>query len=204
MRSARRRSVMSCMTSTAPAAPGAVTGALRAMITSSGSRGRASSRPSVGVPRSARDLRGDVGLPHDLDVVAALGRPASAASVRAASLTSCSRPCSFTTSTPSIMPERIASMRARSEARSRGAAADLARRIVEHARHGADLVAAVVARRARPVAARVAFGDRARSRGRGGSAASTSPTSGASAATRPTPKRRARCGAPRRAARRHR
>ncbi len=43
------------------------------MMTSSGSRGSVSSRPSVGVPRERRaELRGDVGLPHDLEVVPAL------------------------------------------------------------------------------------------------------------------------------------
>ena len=40
------------------------------------------------------------------------------------------------------------------------APADFARRVVQHARDGADLVVAVVARRTRPVAARVALGDR--------------------------------------------
>ena len=44
------------------------------MMTRSGSRGSVSSRPSVVVPRSAApSLRGDVGLPHDLEVVPALG-----------------------------------------------------------------------------------------------------------------------------------
>ena len=40
-----------------------------------------------------------------------------------------------------------------------GAPADFPRRFVQRARDGADFVGAVVARRARPVAARVAFGD---------------------------------------------
>ena len=88
-----------------------------------------------------------------------LDRPGAEACARAASLTSCTRPWSFTTSTPSIMPPRMASIRARSDARSVARRPISARRIVQHARHGADLVGAVVACRTRPVAAGIPFGD---------------------------------------------
>ena len=64
---------------------------------------------------------------------------------RAASLTSCRRPCWLTTSTPSIMPLRMASIRARSAASSLGALRQLADRIIEEASDRADLVAASVA-----------------------------------------------------------
>ena len=96
-------------------------------------------------PPAARRCRDGGSLPGT-------GRPTADASTRsiscAARLTSCRRPCRSTTSTPSTMPERIASIRARSRDSSSSRAPELLHRRVEHARHGAELVGAVVVARA--------------------------------------------------------
>ena len=69
--------------------------------------------------------------------------------------------------TPSTMPARIASMRARSRACSAEPAADLLHRVVERPRDGAELVVAEAEARRREIAAAIALAPRRRSAARG-------------------------------------
>ena len=111
-----------------------MTGAPRATISVRfGSRGGENSSPSgVLAVEGAPEHRADVGVAQHRRGSAGPARaPSGCSRRRAASLTSMMRPWALTTSTPSSMPARIASIRARSWASLRHPPAEFAGRVVE-------------------------------------------------------------------------
>ena len=180
---------MSCRTSTAPRARRATaTGALRAMMLRSGSRGSVSSSASVGVPAQRRaELRGDVGLADDLEVVPAFGGVLQPQHPPRGGVDELHPPL--------VVDDQHAFDHAaedRFHARAIGvevgrAAADLADRVVQRARHGADLVGAVVARRLRQIARGVALRDRGNRAHPAAEEHRDASQASASAASRPAP-----------------
>ena len=116
--SAWRRSVMSCSTSTAPP-PAPATGAARAKNRREKSRPSASSCGSTSTPRNAAVSWAEMSGWRITSRYRRSTADSSTWSIAwAARLTSWTRPCRSSTSTPSTMPDRIASMRARSRVSS--------------------------------------------------------------------------------------
>ena len=178
---------MSCSTSTAPRAAAECTGAVRAMNVDPGVARQRQLEALGGLPverrpdlarrcRAAGRSRGSAGPP---------AASCSLSIRRAAAFTSCRRPCSLTTRTPSIMPLRMASMRARSASSCAARLRDLADRVVEHARDGADLVGAVVAHRLRDSRRPRSVPPLPRSRAPGGSASADAAHDSAIATSEP-------------------
>ena len=114
------------------------------------------------------ELRGDVGLAHDLDVVPAFG-VALQLQHRARRAVDELHPAVIVDDEHAFDHAGEDRFHARAIRGEIGRApADFARRVVERARDGADLVVAVVSRRPRPVAARRSARRRRQSRARAG------------------------------------